>query len=231
MDQPVEYRWGLPVVNAKSVFAVLGALGLKPWPLLEALPADEYRRRELSPAELRELRFLPEIEAAVFKNPAGDSQTYFRIRSHTRYADVFALLPDDLVPVTASFRQGAELICFTFPGGRVDEGESVLEAAKREFIEETGIALEGVRPLDEAGIPVHPGFMDERVFPFLGLPRLPIVPVRPRLDAHEFTYVVLMPITEWLKFLHREEVNAPTLAMTFLALQKLNRLEFLPTSS
>lgn len=43
---------------------------------------------------------------------------------------------------------------FAFPGGRVEAGEGLLEAALRELAEETGIVLSGVRPLRERRVVV-----------------------------------------------------------------------------
>lgn len=42
---------------------------------------------------------------------------------------------------------------WAIPGGFVNEGETILDAAKREFLEETGIAVDGLEQLYTAGDP------------------------------------------------------------------------------
>ena len=51
---------------------------------------------------------------------------------------VLALTPGGEVVLTRQFRPGPGRILFDPPGGIVDEGETVLDAARRELLEETG---------------------------------------------------------------------------------------------
>src|SRR6266511_1200112 len=57
------------------------------------------------------------------------------------YADeimVFALTQNQQVVLIKQYRHGVQEAILELPGGSVDEGESPLEAAKRELLEETG---------------------------------------------------------------------------------------------
>jgi ADP-ribose pyrophosphatase len=52
---------------------------------------------------------------------------------------VFAEMPDGTVPMLRQYKHGAGRVCLTFPGGAIDEGESPIDAARRELREELGV--------------------------------------------------------------------------------------------
>ena len=53
---------------------------------------------------------------------------------------IFALTKDRQVVLIRQYRHGAQDVILELPNGSVDEGETPLEAAKRELMEETGYA-------------------------------------------------------------------------------------------
>lgn len=224
----METRYGFPLVNAENVLDVLGELGVKSWPRVgEAVRLEDYLRQPLTSRQRDELRFLPRMEAVTFLNPRGELFTGF----HASWPDgvgVFTLLPDDLVPIAAEFRHGVEVVTLTVPGGKIADGENLHSCAKREFEEETGIVLEDAVLLNPAGMPLSHRQSAERVYAFLGIPRLPLAIESPRLDKGEFLKVVLMPLSDWLKLIEQghEFVGSLDALATFLALRRLGRLEF-----
>ena len=58
------------------------------------------------------------------------------------YVHVYAQNEQGQVLVVQQYRYAADALCFELPGGVADDGETLLEAAKRELLEETGYVAE-----------------------------------------------------------------------------------------
>src|SRR5579883_1704366 len=69
------------------------------------------------------------------------------------------------VLLVKQFRLHAEQEMWELPAGRIDEGESPLEAAKRELAEETGVTAKNWRQL--VSFYASPGFLAERMTIFV----------------------------------------------------------------
>jgi ADP-ribose diphosphatase len=71
----------------------------------------------------------------------GVERTFFRVKPSGRGAVlVVPVLDDGKVVLTQEYACGVHAYTLGLPRGRIDEGESVLEAAQREMREETGYA-------------------------------------------------------------------------------------------
>ena len=82
----------------------------------------------------------PVLELAVETVLLPDGRTipdYHVIRLRD-YALVYAEMEDGTVPMLRQYKHGPRRVCLTFPGGSIEDGESPLDAARRELREETG---------------------------------------------------------------------------------------------
>lgn len=68
----------------------------------------------------------------------------------SQVAAVVALTEDNRVIIAEQFRTGPECIMQDLPGGMVDPGETPLDAARREMIEETGYEVGSIEYLGMA---------------------------------------------------------------------------------
>lgn len=76
----------------------------------------------------------------------GKNRTFEKVKRPDT-VHIFAVTPDKTILISREQQPGTEVYT-TPPGGRVDEGEDALEAAKRELLEETGYASEEWSLLD-----------------------------------------------------------------------------------
>lgn len=111
---------------------------------------------------------------------------------HPGAAAMVPLLPDGRVLVERQFRYAMRDIFIEFPAGKRDPGESALETARRELIEETGYAAAEWAHLTR----IHPaiGFADESLDIFLCRE---LTEVGRALDQDEFVEIEIVTL-DWL---------------------------------
>lgn len=82
-----------------------------------------------------------QLAVHTYRLPDG-SLAEWDIHGGGRTVAVLALTEDHEVVLARQFRPGPGVVLDELPGGRIEEGEDVLEAAERELLEETGYAGE-----------------------------------------------------------------------------------------
>jgi len=82
-------------------------------------------------------KFSRKIERVDFQLPNG-TEADFYIKAEGPASSVVGLTSDNQVVLVEQYRPGPKAILQELPGGFVDPGEDPLQAARREFIEETG---------------------------------------------------------------------------------------------
>lgn len=226
-------KYGFPIVNADNIFEVVNKLGIKKWPRVEPpMDLEEYLSRDLSKKEREEVElFAPKAEVVLLRKPNGEIFPGFR-SVNKDWVTVFTILPDDLIPITAEFKHGTEIICLVPPSGvpgrkDFESKDPMKECAKREFLEETGIELDEVILLSHPeGNSVSPRQSTQCYFPFLGMPKIPILQQEPKFDRSEYLKIVLVPLKEWVKLIEEKLIKDECAnTVTLRALQHLGRLE------
>lgn len=70
--------------------------------------------------------------------PSGQVNDEFYVLEYPDWVNVIAITEDGMFVMEKQYRHGLGKTCYEIPAGVIEEGESPLEAAKRELLEETG---------------------------------------------------------------------------------------------
>lgn len=97
---------------------------IKPWTVLESRYV--LRRKWM---DVREDRV---------QLPGGSVIDEFHVLEYPDWVCVIPVTEDGFVVLIDQYRHAIERVCLELPAGVIDAGETVVEAAKRELIEETG---------------------------------------------------------------------------------------------
>ncbi len=103
----------------------------------------------------------------VTEDRASDASGFEIHRAIVRHAGSAVMMPveENRVLLVRQFRLPADKELWELPAGKVDEGEDLLEAARRELKEETGYAAKNWRTL--VSFFPTPGYVEERMTLFL----------------------------------------------------------------
>jgi ADP-ribose pyrophosphatase len=130
---------------------------------------------------------------------------------HPGSTAVVPLLDDNTVVMEVQYRHPVGEYLLEIPAGTMEPGESPLDCAKRELIEETGFRAQELIKLGK--IHMIPAYSDEEIHVFIAKG---LTPARQNLDPDEIIEVVTYPLEKVLQMI---EVGRITDALTILSIQ------------
>jgi 8-oxo-dGTP pyrophosphatase MutT (NUDIX family) len=123
---------------------------------------------------------------------AGD----FYILDAPAWINVMAFTPDDEIILVEQYRHGIQKPTLEIPGGMVDAGESPIDGAKRELLEETGYRSEKWDSLGKAS--ANPAIMNNFTHMYVAKDCEFAGAENP--DQHERIEVHKMPLNDFLSY-------------------------------
>jgi 8-oxo-dGTP pyrophosphatase MutT (NUDIX family) len=135
--------------------------GPKPWTQLETEVLQDCRVFRVS----RTLAASPRT---------GRPHPFHRIDS-ADWVNIVPLTPGGDVVLVRQYRHGSGEVTLEIPGGMVDPGESPLQAAARELLEETGYRAASVESIGVAN--PNPALFGNRIHVFLGRDAVPVAEI------------------------------------------------------
>ncbi len=141
----------------------------------------------------------------VFKDSVslGDAGNSTReVVRHKGAAAVLAVDEKGFAYFVEQFRYPIDKPLFEVPAGKIDEGETPLECAKRELFEECGLTAE--KWTDLGPMLSSPGFCDEVIHLFLAEK---ISEDAPNPDEDEFLDIIKLPLSEVLENLRKNLIQ------------------------
>lgn len=155
---------------------------------------------------------------ATFRLPDGRLAD-FDLTGGNKIVSIFAMTIDSKIIMVRQFRPGPEKTSLEFPAGGVNQDESPLKAAKREFLEETGYVgkLKFISKL--------PNSAYSKSFRYGFIAKECIKIAEPKPDPNEFLETVLLSIKDFKRLLQTNNFfEIPTTALGYLALDYLKLL-------
>ena len=151
------------------------------------------------------------VRRDISLNPRDGRAHDFYVIEAPDWINVLPLTADGEVVLIEQYRHGTGEITLEIPGGMVDAGESPIESAARELLEETGyeaaelVALGRTRP--------NPAIQDNWIHTFLA--RDVQFRAAPQFDGTEHTVVRLVPLRDVPALINDGTINHALVIVAF----------------
>lgn len=176
----------------------------------------------ITPWKILESKFIRpriRIDKVELANGKTFEPTIFEYR---RWANVLALTEKNEVVMIRQYRHGVQEIIWEFPGGVVEDGESIEDGARRELLEESGYTAETL--IEVGRLHPNPASQTNSLYAFLATGAKLVQ--EQHLDEAEEIEVHLIPLEEVIEMAKRGEIpNALQVAVLFHVLVHLNRID------
>ncbi|RLC36585.1 MAG: ADP-ribose pyrophosphatase [Candidatus Nealsonbacteria bacterium] len=157
------------------------------------------------------------IDRTTFKLQDGKLKDFDIVTTDHSVVSVVGFTKDKKAILTKQYRPGPEKIFYEFPLGYIEEGETSIQAAKREFLEETGY----VGHFKKIGVKYNNGYSRVKVHCYLASD-CQKTESKLKLDEAEFIEVHLVSLKELRKMLKNGKIR--NFGEGYLALDYLNLL-------
>jgi len=141
----------------------------------------------------------------------NDRDTEMAFIRHPGSIAVVPLLDDNTVIMEVQYRHPVGEYLLEIPAGTLEPGESPLNCAKRELMEETGFRAQELIALGK--IHMIPAYSDEEIHVFIAKG---LTPTKQNLDPDEIIEVVTYPLEKALRMIDAGKI---TDALTILSIQ------------
>lgn len=157
----------------------------------------------------------------VCQMPNGYRVPEYYVLEYPNWVNAVALTEDDQFILVKQYRHGAASTFLEIPGGVIDDGESNLEAVRRELLEETGYSFTSVEEICE----LYPNPATSNNITTTYLAKGGIKKGNQQLDLQEEIQIVLVEPEELKELLFSNKFGqALHTAALFYALRQLNML-------
>lgn len=173
-------------------------MSVKPWTRLSSRPIAECR--------------VFKVRGDVFRSPRTQRDHEFYVLECSDWVNVIALTPAGEILLVRQHRAGIDALSLEIPGGLVDPGESPLEAARRELLEETGYAPRRMELLGT--IDPNPAIQTNVTHTFLAVGCEHVA--SPKLDCTEELDLVKVPASQADDLMRNGDIRHALVAVALL---------------
>ena len=136
-------------------------------------------------------------------SPVTGREHDFYVIEAPDWINVVAITPEGEVVLIEQYRHGIRSVTVEIPGGMVDPGETPLDAAKRELLEETGFKAEKWDCIGEV-VP-NPAIQDNKCYTFLAQSAVKLK--EPEFDNTEDIQTFTLPAAEIPKIVVQRKIT------------------------